>query len=176
MRYTFTLAALAAATAFAAPAAAQTVSSSDTIKAQALIIQPATLQRVDDLSFGTIIATPTAVGSVTIDADDGSRAFTGTGLTLSSTDVGGRGRFLGNGNLNVDVPLNVSFPAYLSNVADRTKTVTFTGKLDAAANDLLVNTGATGVFYVGVGGKIDIAAGQMPGLYDGEVTLTAQFQ
>jgi len=172
MRYFIAFAALAATTAIAAPAAAQSTAS---IRADALLIQPATLQRVDDLSFGTIIATPTASGPVTIDPNSGARTLA-AGLTGSTTDVGNRGRFIGNGFTNQNVDLNVSFPAYLSNLADATKTVEFAGTLDADATDLAVNTGATGVFYVGVGGTITIDANQMPGLYRGEVTVTATFQ
>lgn len=174
MRYFVAIAALAATTALATPASAAPASA--TIRADALLIQPATLQRVDDLSFGTIIATPSASGDVSIDADTGARTLA-TGLTGSTTDVGQRGRFIGNGYVNQNVPLTVSFPTYLSNQADPTKTVEFSGKLDADAEaDKSVNTGATGVFYVGVGGTITVDQNQMPGLYRGEVTLTAQFQ
>lgn len=170
MRSTYALAALAAVTAFASPAAAQ---SSDSIEARALLIQPATLQRVDDLRFGTIIATPAMTGNVTIDANDGSRALTG-GLTGSVTDVGGRGRFIGNGTPGQQVTLVTAFPAFLQNSADNTRTVPFTGSVDS--DGLNRTIGATGVFYVGVGGQIVVGVNQMPGLYTGQVTVTANFQ
>lgn len=176
MRFTLAFAALAATTAFAAPATAQSTGvSSDSIEARALLIQPATLQRVQDLSFGTIIATPADSGTVTIDPNTGVRTVA-LPLTGSTTDVGQRGRFIGNGTTNQTVLITRTFPTFLANSADLTKTVAFSGTLDSASTSGTVNTGATSVFYVGVGGTITISANQMPGLYTGQVTVTADFQ
>lgn len=173
MRFFVALAALAATTALATPAAAQVVSSSDTIEARALLIQPATLQALDDLSFGTIVATPSTTGTVTIDPDSGSRTLTG-GLTGSSVDLGQRGRFIGNALPGGLVTLVTAFPTFLQNANDLTRTVAFTGSVDSGGLNRTI--GLTGVFYVGVGGQITIAANQMPGLYSGDVTITANFQ
>lgn len=176
---TFTMfAALAASTAFATPAFAQATlpsTDNDTIEASALLIQPATIQGIDDLSFGTLIATATAAGNVTINANTGARTVP-TGITGSSTDVGQRGRFLGNGLPTQEVRLVVNFPTFLTNEDVTTETVEFAGSLDAAAADGIINIGNTGVFYVGVGGTITIDAGQVPGRYSGLVELTANFQ
>jgi hypothetical protein len=173
MRFHLALAALAATTAFAAPAAAQ---NRDSIKAEALIIQPATLQGLENLSFGTIIATRTASGTVTINPNTGERTASNAQLVLSDTGPGNRGRFLGNGDLQQEVPLAVTFPTRLSNVSDRTRVVEFVGVLDDEAEDRSVNTGDTGIFYIGVGGTITIDPDQMPGLYDGDIFVTANFQ
>lgn len=179
MRNILALTALAAATAFAAPAAAQTssepaiITSGDDIEASALLIQPATLARLADLSFGTIVATATDAGTVTIDADDGARSNTGD-LTLSTVDAGQRGRLIGNGNPGGAVTLRTTFPDFLQNSQDLTETVAFSGTLDSAGASRTI--GATGVFYVGVGGTITILAGQMPGLYTGTVRVEADFQ
>ena len=176
MRYTVALAALAATTAFATPAAAQFApDSTASIEARALLIQPATLQRVDDLNFGTIVATPTASGLVSINPVSGLRTVA-AGMTGSSTDVGGRGRFIGNGLPTSIVSLRVSFPSLLNNTQDPTQTVAFSGALDPASTTLSRTIGATGVFYVDVGGSISIAVNQMPGQYSGTVTLDADFQ
>lgn len=178
MRFTLALAALAATTAFAAPAAAQStgpISSSDSIEARALLIQPATIQRMQDLSFGTIIATPAASGNVTIDPNTGARVVD-PALTGSASDMGQRGRFIGNGVPGQQVDLTANFPALLTNSQDATQAVSFSGTLDvlSAAGSRII--GPTGVFYVGVGGTIAITTNQMPGLYTGTVTLTADFQ
>jgi hypothetical protein len=178
MRTFLTVAALAATTAFATPAFAQSapVTSSDSIEARALLIQPATIQRVDDLSFGTIVATPSASGNVTIDANTGLRVV-GAGLTGSVSDQGKRGRFIGNGVPLSSVDLTAVFPSVLVNTADNSAGVTFSGgSLDLASASGTRVIGPTGVFYVGVGGTITIATNQMPGLYTGTVTLTADFQ
>ena len=177
MRTFLTFAALAATTAFAAPAAAQTTGvSSDTIQANALLIQPVSIQRLNDLNFGTLIATPTTVGSVTV-TPAGVRTVTASTSTLvAGPGTFGRGRFIGNGVPGKDVLLDVDFPLYLSNSADPTKTIAFAGSVDADASDNSITIGATGVFYVDVGGTISIATNQMPGLYSGDVTVTADFQ
>lgn len=183
MRTFLTFAALAATTAFAAPAAAQaadpappfTIDSQASIKARALLIQPATIQRVRDLSFGTIVASPTATGVVSIDADTGLRTVP-DGLTGSTSDVGSSGRFVGNGLPGHVVNLRVAFPKLLTNVQDGSQAVAFTGTLDAASTSLSRTIGLTGVFYVDVGGSITIAEKQMPGQYEGTVTIEADFQ
>lgn len=177
MRTFLTFAALAATTAFATPAFAQAVpvSNSDSIEARALLIQPATIQRVDDLSFGAIVATPSATGNVSIDANTGLRTVA-VGLTGSVSDLGQRGRFIGNGIPLSRVDLVAAFPTMLTNTADGTAAVNFTGTLDLLSGTGSRIIGPTGVFYVGVGGTIAIATNQMPGLYTGTVTLTANFQ
>jgi hypothetical protein len=177
MRYSLAFAALAATTAFAAPAAAQTFTtdSQASIQARALLIQPATIQRDRDLSFGSIVATPAASGTVTIDPNSGLRAIAGAGLT-AGTDVGSNGRFLGNGMPQQVVNLRITFPTTLVNVQDNSQAVAFSGTLDTASTGLTRTIGLTGVFYVGVGGQIAIAANQMPGQYSGTVTLDADFQ
>lgn len=178
MRFSLAFAALAASTAFATPAFAQATlpsSDSDVIQATALLIQPATIQGVDDLSFGTLIATATGAGNVTINPNTGARTVP-AGITGSGVDVGQRGRFLGNGLPTQEVQLTANFPAFLSNEDDPTQTVEFSGLLDTAAQTGTITIGNTGVFYVGVGGTITIDAGQMPGRYSGEIEVTADFQ
>ncbi|WP_300973255.1 DUF4402 domain-containing protein [Sphingomonas sp. LHG3406-1] len=177
MRFTYALAALAATTAFAAPASAQsfTADSSASIQARALLIQPATIQRVRDLSFGTIVASPTATGVVSVDADTGLRSVD-PALTGSTSDVGSNGRFIGNGLPGQVVNLRVSFPSLLTNVQDGSQAVAFTGSLDSASTGLTRTIGLTGVFYVDVGGSIAIGLNQMPGQYEGTVTIDADFQ
>ena len=76
MRFTVYLAALAATTAFATPAFAQVVSATATAEARGLVLQPLTLTKVNDLDFGTILAS-TVAGSVSIDADTGVRSSSG---------------------------------------------------------------------------------------------------
>lgn len=178
MRYLLAFAAFAATTAFATPAAAQASdpsTDSDTIEASALLIQPATIQGIDNLSFGTIIATATASGNVSINPNTGARTLA-AGLTGSAVDVGQRGRFLGNGLPTQAVQLTANFPTFLSNEDDLTQTVEFAGTLDTNSAGGTITIGNTGVFYVGVGGTITIDAGQMPGRYSGEVEVTADFQ
>lgn len=182
MRKFLTIAALAASTAFATPAFAQATlpsSSDDAIEASALLIQPATLQGLDNLDFGTLIASPTATGTVTIDADDVNSQrviVAATGTLVAGAGSALRGRFVGNGLPTQAVTISSSFPATLVNQDDPTATMPFLGRLDGNAADGSLTIGSTGVFYIYVGGRITVAANQMPGRYSGLVEVTADFQ
>jgi hypothetical protein len=182
MRNLLTFAALAATTAFSAPAFAQaSLPSSDSgqIEATALLIQPATLQGVDNLDFGTLIASTDASGVVSVDANDVNsvRAFAvNTGTLVAGAGAARRGRLIGNGLPTQNVNLSWTFPTRLVNQDDPTATMVFTGQVDTNAADKRVTIGATGVFYVYVGGSIAVSAGQMPGRYSGLVEVTADFQ
>ncbi|NJC04822.1 hypothetical protein GGQ97_000615 [Sphingomonas kaistensis] len=182
MRTFLTFAALAATTAFATPAFAQASlpsTSSDTIEATALLIQPATLQGLDNLDFGTLIASPAAAGTVSINANDVNsvRAINQTAGTLTAgAGSARRGRFVGNGLPTQNVNLEWTFPTTLVNQDDATATMPFSGSLDSNASDGTLQIGSTGVYYVYVGGTITVAPNQMPGRYTGLVEVTADFQ
>ena len=182
MRTFLTVAALAATTAFATPAFAQASlpsTSRDTIEATALLIQPATLQGLDNLDFGTLIASPAAAGTVSIDANDVNslRVITQTAGTLTAgAGAARRGRFVGNGLPTQNVNIAWVFPTTLVNQDDATVTMPFTGSLDNNASDGTLRIGSTGVYYVYVGGTITVAPNQMPGRYTGLVEVTADFQ
>lgn len=172
MRYTLALAALAATTAFAAPAAAQTVPVSATAEARGLIIQPLSFVNLNRLNFGTIVASNLA-GSVTIDPATGARTTSG-GVTGAPSDVGGRGLFEGLGFAGQAVQISSSVPAMLVNQSDSTQAVVFRNFTLDGANTRVI--GVTGSFRVGVGATIDVAANQAPGVYSAQFTVTADYQ
>jgi len=187
MRTFLTFAALAATTAFAAPAAAQSApppaslpsQDSGQIEATALLIQPATIQGVDNLDFGTLIASPSASGSVAVNANDttSTRVFTiNAGTLTQGAGSALRGRLVGNGLPTQIVNITRTFPTMLVNQDDPTATMAFTGALNSDAEDGSVTIGATGVFYVYVGGSLTVSPNQMPGRYSGIVTVNADFQ
>jgi hypothetical protein len=182
MRTLNLLAALAATSAFATPAFAQASlpsEDSDTIEATALLIQPATLQGLDNLDFGTLIASPTASGTVSIDADDVNSVRTivqTTGTLTAGAGSALRGRFVGNGLPTQAVNIDWNFPTTLVNQDDPTATMPFSGELNSNAFDGSLTIGSTGVFYVYVGGTITVSPSQMPGRYSGLVEVTAEFQ
>ena len=109
MRSKIILAALAATAAFASPAMAQTVST-DTAQARGIVLLPLTLTHDDTqpLDFGTVMASPLA-GTVSINADDGSRLVSG-GVTAIALDVGGRAIFNGLGTAGQLVDLTLTPP------------------------------------------------------------------
>jgi len=176
MRLNTCLAALAATVAFASPAAAQSVTASDTAQARGLVIQPLTLTKVDDLDFGTVIAS-TVAGDVTIDEDTGGRSWTG-GVIGVPTAPGQRGLFAGAGTAGQQVLMTLSPPAgnVLVSTSNPSDTLVVSNMVLDNGNLLLRTIGATGAFQVGVGGTFDIAASQPSGLYQADFDLTAEYQ
>jgi hypothetical protein len=183
MRNFLTIAALAATTAFAAPAAAQNASlpsdDSDSIRASALLIQPATIKGVDNLDFGTLIASSAADGTVLVDANDANsqRVFAvSAGSLVAGAGAAKRGRLVGNGLPTQIVNLTWTFPTELVNEDDATSIMPFQGQMDVNAADNSVTIGSTGVFNIYVGGRITVKPLQAPGRYSGLVLVNADFQ
>jgi len=174
MRNIIRLAALAATFASATPAFAQAVSASANAEARGVVLQPLTLTKEDDLDFGTVISTA-ALGTVVIDADDGSRAVTGGVLAVPSYP-GGRALFTGNGTAGQDVNLTLNAPGLLVSTTNPLDTVTVNSMVLDSGNSLVRTIGATTIFQVGVGGDFAIAANQPNGLYTAQFDLTADYQ
>lgn len=173
MRFKLCLAALAATAALATPAVAAPTDVTATAQARGLVVQPLTLSRVSHLDFGTVFASSTAGGWVTVDPDTGVRSADGTGVTLVATGPGSRGLFTGAGTPAVQVQLTLGQPA---------GGVVVSGGNQIAANLVLDQGGATtrvigagGTFDVGVGGTFTTVANQAAGLYAADFTLTAQY-
>ncbi len=178
MRFKFCLAALAATTAFASPAFAQTatptpppVTDTATALARGLVLQPLTLTKDEDLDFGTVLAS-TVLGDVTINANDGSRTVTG-GVTAVTANPGGRAIFVGAGTVSQQVTLTLTPPA--NNVLVSAANDTILAALVFDTGGATRTIGTTGVFTVGVGGTFDIAANQPNGEYQADFSVTAEY-
>ena len=173
MRFKIALAALAASVAFASPAAAQVVTSTDTAEARGTVLQPLTLSRVQDLDFGTVLGSAVA-GSVTIDATSGNRTVAG-GVAEVGINNGQRAIFTGSGPAGDTVDLTLTQPA--GGLLYRDATTTLAGLLvldQAGATTRTID--AAGAFAVGVGGGFTIAANQPAGVYTADFDLTAEYQ
>ena len=174
MRLKLTLAALAATAAFASPAVAQVVTSTAQAEARGTILQPLTINRAQDLDFGTILVDPLgAGGTVTINADDGSRSVTGD-VAEVGLNGGQRAIFNGSGPANDSVDLVLTQPA---------GGLLYNGGNSLAGALVLDQGGSTtrttdgvGAYSVGVGGTFTIAANQAAGLYAADFDLTAEYQ
>lgn len=174
MRFKLTLAALAATAAFASPAAAQVVTSTAQAEARGTILQPLTLNKVEDLDFGTILVDPLgAGGTVTIDADDGSRSVAGD-VAEVGVNGGQRAIFTGAGPENDTVDLVLTQPAggLLYNGGNSLGGVLV---LDQGGSTTRT-TDLVGAYSVGVGGTFTIAANQAAGVYAADFDLTAEYQ
>ena len=173
MRFKIALAALAASAAFATPAAAQVVTSTDTAEVRGTVLQPLTLSRSQDLDFGTVLGSAIA-GSVTIDADDGSRSVAG-GVAEVGINNGQRAIFTGSGPAGDSVDLVLTQPAGGLLYRDATTTLAGVLVLDQGGSTTRTIDGA-GAFAVGVGGSFTIAASQPAGVYTADFDLTAVYQ
>lgn len=173
MRFKFALAALAATVAFASPATAQVVTSTDSAEARGTVLQPLTLTRFQDLDFGTVLGSA-VLGSVTIDADDGDRTVTG-GVAEVGINNGQRAIFTGSGPAGDAVDLVLTQPA--GGLLYRDATTTLAGVLVLDQGGATTRTiDAVGAFAVGVGGTFNIAANQPAGVYVATFDLTAVYQ
>ena len=176
MRLKICLAALVATSAFASPAFGQIVSDTATAEARGLVLQPLTLTKVDDLDFGTILASG-VVGSVSIDADTGNRSVSG-GVTPVASNVGQRGLFAGAGTAGQQVDLTLTLPTgnVLVSTSNPADMIVISSMVLDNGNATTRTIDLTGAFQVGVGGDFAIAAGQPNGFYKANFDLTANYQ
>lgn len=148
--------------------------------AQATIVEPLGLVKVQDLRFGRIAVN--AAGTVTVNADSGACTASGG---IIATGGCGFGQFAGQGSrkltVRIQIPTTVTLagPAGSTMVAD---TITLGATPDLA---FLGMTGGTpryqisssnGIFTFRLGGRLNIAANQRPGQYSGTYSVTVQYQ
>jgi hypothetical protein len=158
-----------AAIGLSAPATAAPVAATPPAEAQALILRPLTLTKLDDLSFGTIV--PSALSGVVTVPADGTAPFASGGVTLLPSDPGLRARFVGAGTANQTVLINVTNPVLLGNGAGDTVTV-----LALTLDGPPIRTiDATRALFFHVGGVLLVGANQAEGLYQSDFDVTAQY-
>ena len=174
MRLTLSLAALAASLAVASPAFAQAATATEQAEARGVVLQRLTLTKIQDLDFGTVIAS-NAAGSVQIDADTGART-TALGVVGVPSYPGDRGYFGGAGTPGQAVTVTLSSPTVLVSTTNPTDTITVTSMTLDNGNSANRTIASSGAFFVGVGGDFAIAADQPSGLYTANFDLTAQYQ
>lgn len=178
MRFGFTsvLAGLIAAAASSGTAlAAPGDSSSDPGVARAEVIEPSRLMKLRDLRFGRF-AQPVAVSTLTVDPNGNA---TGTGeiaTTMNMTQpAAGRGQAV----FRVDGSPNRAIVVLLPNtitISNGTQTM----KVDSITDNRPANgkprMDSNGVYYLNMGGRLNVGSRQMPGKYTGDFTVTVIFQ
>ena len=174
MRFKIALAALAASAAFASPAMAQTVDT-ESAEARGVVLLPLTLTNVDELNFGTVVASALA-GTVSIDADTGARTV-GGGVTAIALDLGNRAVFDGLGTEGQQVEITLNPVAVLTGPGpDITVLSMDLDTCNCLSEIRTIAAGSGGAFQVGVGGSFAIAANQANGVYSGTFSVTAEYQ
>lgn len=163
--------------------------------AQATIVAPLSVVKVQDISFGRIVARSTA-GSVTVDSNTGKCAVAGVILDVGKCQFAA---FSGMGarNLNVRISLGSTAtltgpgqPMVLDNIALGTNsTLSLSGNGNGNGNGNGSGNGNgngggqrysivsnSGIFVVNIGGRLNVNANQAPGRYTGAVDVTLQYQ
>jgi hypothetical protein len=157
----------AAMAAIAAPVTAAPTPPNADADARALLLIPLTLTKVDDLDFGTVVAS-SSNGSVSMAADGSGRGFTGGVLPVASAP-GGRGLFSGAGTAGQQVNLFLAPPTTIGDGNGHSMPISMS--LEATT----VTIDSSRAFSVAVGGVVSVGANQPDGLYTGTFTVLAQY-
>lgn len=173
MRKALTALGVLALTAIAAPALAQ--SASTTGQGSITVIRPLTITKNADLAFGTVVRPSTGAGTAVVSAA-GVRSVTGGVVGLSSGDTPQAAQFTvdGEGGQSVSVTIPATFS--IANGSD-TLTVTTSNNLtgSAAAQTLSNALGSAGSLVFKVGGSVPVASTAPTGLYSGTFTVSAAY-
>ncbi|MFN3516957.1 MAG: DUF4402 domain-containing protein [Novosphingobium sp.] len=161
-----------------APVQAQAVTSSAI--AEAVIVAPASLVKVRDLDFGTIAAQPTA-GTVTVNPDTGACTATGGVISVGNcgyAEFGGQGVRRMRMRITLPTTITLTGPGGATMIAD-----TFTlglapdiVQLPAPGPPRYRIVSSSGIFTFRVGARLNVATNQAPGVYNGNFTITVQYQ
>jgi hypothetical protein len=165
----------AVALGLAGAASAQT-SANTTASGSLGVVQPISIAKVTDLSFGTVVRPASGNGTVTIDATTGGRTMTGgvsaiaggpfTAVTRAAFTVSGEGGY----NFSVTIP--ASFNITRNGNQDPIQvTLTSTTGTGTLSNSF----GTTGTATVGVGGSVLLSNGTPSGAYTGTFTITVAY-
>lgn len=172
MRNLCIAAAMATVVVPAAASAAPVPASTDS-DGKALILVPLKITKIDDLDFGTMIASGTS-GTVALNPTTSTRTFAG-GVTGVPSATGHRAYFGGAGTGGQQVVVVLIPPTQLTNSnGDTIDVLALT--LDNAGNPIRTIDPVTKAFFVGVGGILNIAANQPEGDYSATFEVTANYQ
>lgn len=170
---------------FPAPAQAQDIATA-TPSAQATVVAPLTLVKVTDLNFGRIASRPTA-GTVTVNANNSACTTTGTIIHQGACQYA---EFAGLGTRRLTVRIQVPGTITLNGPAGATMVVDTITLGTAPELALLGGNGNglgngnrryeivsnTGIFTFRMGGRLNVNANQLPGVYTGTFTVQVQYQ
>ena len=184
--------ALAGAVLMADPAAAANTPVAVTASARATVVSPLTLVWVQDLKFGRIIPKPQP-GTVTVDKVTGVCTVTGPIIEVGKCQFA---QFAGMGTKNMGARISLTTVANLTGpgqamVLDQialgtNSTISFTGNANANGGGVGLTKGGnaerytittnSGIYLLNVGGRLNVNANQAPGVYNGSITVSVQYQ
>jgi len=173
MRYTVSIAALAATLVAATPAMAASTATA-TANARGIVLKSLSLSSSSDLDFGVVAADATTAGTVSVDATSGLQATTGGVVALPGAFS--RAQFDGLGDPNASVGVTLAQPTggvICSGGAGCPFSIPAALSLDSGGATRTAD--GLGRFTVYVGGTFNIAANQQNGTYSSQFSLTANY-
>ena len=136
---------------------------------RARTLKPIVLVNSQALDFGRIVAGTTA-GTVTINATSGARTRTGGATLLGGTPT--RALFTATGTPNVNALITLgAAPVLVRSGGTETMTVSNMTLNGARTRRIPAN----GALVIGVGGRLNLAANQRDGVYQGSFNLTVDY-
>jgi len=153
------------------PALAQDSDSADA-DGSTTIIQPLTITKDADLSFGRIVKPSTGTGTVSI-ADSADTVTAGSGAVALTGIATSRAKFTIDGEGAQGITITVPADFDLENGTD---TITVTLDADRPASDTLDGTlGGDGTRALNVGGSFSLPTGISTGEYTGTFTVSVAY-
>lgn len=159
------------------PAAAQ---DSQTAEARAFLVTPLSFVKETDLDFGVIIPSDSD-GTVFMDS---TGAVTTTNGVIVQTGTQQPARFWGYGEFNQRVLINIDANTYLLTRVGGTETMLYDQVTIGSRPPILITTNPRrfrianpdGYFAFTIAGRLQVAADQAPGVYEGEFTVTLEYE
>lgn len=161
-------------------------------RASAVVVAPLSVIKVDDMSFGRIVARPQP-GTITINANTGACTVTGTILEVGTCR---RARFDGMGTKNMNARISLTAISNLTGpgqtmvldnvILGNNSSISFSGNPNANGQGVGLTQGNgnqrysittnSGIFSLFIGGRLNVNANQAPGVYNGSITINIQYQ
>lgn len=164
---------VAALSAFAAPAYAQS-SATQSTTGSVKIIQPMTMAKDTDLAFGSVVKPNSGTNTVAIDASNGTRALSGGGDAALAPSTSGRATYTvtGEGGQTFSITTPTTFDMTRQGGSE---TITVTLTKSAATGTLSGSLGSSGTATFGVGGSFSVASSTATGAYSGTFDVTVAY-
>ena len=174
------------------PAIAANTPVTVTATARATVVAPLTLVWVQDLNFGRIVPQPQP-GTVTVDQVTGACIVTGPIVEVGKCQFA---QFAGMGVKNLGARISLTSVVNLTGpgqtmVLDQVKlgtnsTISLVGNINANGVGVGLTKGGnaerytivtnSGIYLLNVGGRLTVNANQAPGVYNGSITVSVQYQ
>jgi spore coat protein U-like protein len=166
-KITFILFALIAGTAFGQDA-------SGTATVNAHIVEIITIEGINDLNFGNMVAS--TGGKVRVHTDN-NRTFSNPDMKVANTGVVGAASFnikaADNFSYSISIPSIQLLPA-VDGAPGTPMDISFFWDMNGTTDGSIMGNGEDQVLYVG--GLLDVASGQDAGDYNGTVTVTVAYE